>query len=139
MVGHPRPDGEYPDLTQGLSFGTVNVALPSMMTNLQAELATIQRVITAFMVMRTVVMPMAGWVAAVLGTRTFYLILRHDSRQEICALAVGTVPHVGHHRGSLSRGWFYSAQTPIQDTRSTALKHLQHFHHLHLVCATMST
>ena len=69
-------------LTQGLSFGTVNVALPSMMTNLQAELATIQWVITAFMVTRTVVMPMADWGATVLGTRTFYLILRHDSRHE---------------------------------------------------------
>ena len=61
-------------LTQGLSFGTVNIALPSMMTNLQAELETIQWVITAFMVTRTVVMPMVGWVAAVLGTRTFYLL-----------------------------------------------------------------
>jgi EmrB/QacA subfamily drug resistance transporter len=61
-------------LTQGLSFGTVNVALPSMMTNLQAEIETIQWVITAFMVTRTVAMPMVGWVAAVLGTRTFYLL-----------------------------------------------------------------
>lgn len=61
-------------LTQGLNFGTVNIALPSMMTSLQAEVETIQWVITAFMVTRTVVMPMVGWVTAVLGSRTFYLL-----------------------------------------------------------------
>jgi EmrB/QacA subfamily drug resistance transporter len=60
-------------LTQGLNFGTVNVALPSMMTNLRADIETIQWVITAFMITRTVVMPTVGWVAAVAGTRTFYL------------------------------------------------------------------
>jgi MFS family permease len=60
-------------LTQGLNFGTVNVALPSMMTSLQAEVDTIHWVITAFMITRTVVMPMVGWLAAVAGSRTFYL------------------------------------------------------------------
>jgi len=35
------------------------------------------------------------------------------------------VQHVHNHRGSLSHGWFCSAQTPRQDSRSTALKHLQ--------------
>src|ERR671919_479246 len=60
-------------LTQGLNFGTVNVALPSMMTNLRADVETIQWVITAFMVTRTVVMPTVGWVAAVAGPRNFYL------------------------------------------------------------------
>jgi len=76
-------------LTQGLSFGTVNIALPSMMTNLQAELETIQWVITAFMVTRTVVMPMVGWVAAVLGTRTFYLLclLIYIVGSVLCGLA----------------------------------------------------
>ncbi len=47
-------------LTQGLNFGTVNVALPSMMTSMQAEVDTIQWVITSFMITRTVVMPMVG-------------------------------------------------------------------------------
>ena len=60
-------------LTQGLNFGTVNVALPSMMTNLRADVETIQWVITAFMVTRTVVMPTVGWVSAVAGPRSFYL------------------------------------------------------------------
>jgi MFS transporter, DHA2 family, multidrug resistance protein len=61
-------------LTQGLNFGTLNVALPSMMTNLRADVETIQWVVTSFMVTRTVVMPTIGWVAAVAGSRTFYLV-----------------------------------------------------------------
>lgn len=76
-------------LTQGLNFGTVNVALPSMMTSLQAEIDTIHWVITAFMVTRTVVMPMVGWVAAVVGTRTFYLmgLLIYIIGSILCGLA----------------------------------------------------
>ncbi|MBI3325241.1 MAG: DHA2 family efflux MFS transporter permease subunit [Nitrospinae bacterium] len=58
---------------QGLNFGTINVALPSMMTSLRADLETIQWIVTAFMITRTVVMPAVGWVAAVAGPRTFYL------------------------------------------------------------------
>jgi DHA2 family multidrug resistance protein len=61
-------------LTQGLNFGTVNVALPSMMTNLRADVETIQWVITSFMITRTVIMPTVGWVAAVAGPRSFYLM-----------------------------------------------------------------
>ena len=60
-------------LAQGLNFGTLNVALPSMMTAMRADIETIQWVVTAFMITRTVVMPMVGWVAAVTGARTFYL------------------------------------------------------------------
>ncbi|MGH8060181.1 MAG: DHA2 family efflux MFS transporter permease subunit, partial [Candidatus Entotheonellia bacterium] len=60
-------------LAQGLNFGTLNVALPSMMTALRADIETIQWVVTAFMITRTVVMPMVGWAAAVTGARTFYL------------------------------------------------------------------
>ena len=76
-------------LTQGLNFGTVNVALPSMMTNLQAEIDTIHWVITAFMVTRTVVMPMVGWVAAVFGPRNFYLggLLIYIIGSVLCGLA----------------------------------------------------
>lgn len=76
-------------LTQALNFGTVNVALPSMMTSLQAEIETIQWVITAFMITRTVVMPMVGWAAAVLGSRTFYLLclLIYIIGSVLCGLA----------------------------------------------------
>ncbi|MDQ3831948.1 MAG: DHA2 family efflux MFS transporter permease subunit, partial [Candidatus Tectomicrobia bacterium] len=61
-------------LTQGLNFGTLNVALPSMMTSLRADVETIQWVVTSFMVTRTVVMPTIGWVSAVAGPRNFYLM-----------------------------------------------------------------
>ena len=76
-------------LAQGLTFGTVNVALPSMMTALQAEIDTIQWIITAFMITRTVVMPMVGWVAAVLGPRTFYMLglLVYILGSVLCGLA----------------------------------------------------
>jgi EmrB/QacA subfamily drug resistance transporter len=60
-------------LTQGLNFGTLNVALPSMMTSLRADVETIQWVVTSFMITRTVIMPTVGWVAAVAGSRRFYL------------------------------------------------------------------
>lgn len=76
-------------LAQGLNFGTVNVALPSMMTSLQAEVETIQWVVTAFMVTRTVVMPTVGWVTAVIGPRTFYLtgLLIYILGSVLCGLA----------------------------------------------------
>src|ERR1700752_4159855 len=43
---------------------------------------------------------------------------------DIGPLAIGAVQHLHNHRCSLSHGWFCSAQTLIQDSRSTALKHL---------------
>src|SRR5262245_60220578 len=43
----------------------------------------------------------------------------------VAPLARGAVQHLHNHRCSLSHGWFWSAQTPIQDSKSTALKHLQ--------------
>ncbi len=43
---------------------------------------------------------------------------------DISPLTVWTMQHLGNHHGSLSHGWFCSAQTPMQDSRSTALKHL---------------
>ena len=66
-------------LTQGLNFGTVNVALPSMMTSLQAEVETIQWVVTSFMITHTVVMPTVGWVVAVLAYRDCYLAIACSS------------------------------------------------------------
>lgn len=76
-------------LAQGLSFGTINVALPSMMTSLQAELETIHWVVTAFMITRTVVMPTIGWITAVVGLRTFYLLglLLYILGSVLCGLA----------------------------------------------------
>jgi EmrB/QacA subfamily drug resistance transporter len=60
-------------LTNSLIMGTVNIALPSMMTNLRADVETIQWVVTIFMITRTVVMPLVGWLGAILGNRTLYV------------------------------------------------------------------
>src|SRR5215471_15927982 len=49
---------------------------------------------------------------------------RQTMLDDIGPLAIGAVQHLHNHRCSLSHGWFYSAQTLVQDSRSTALKHL---------------
>jgi integrase len=49
---------------------------------------------------------------------------RRTMPHTIRALAVGAVELLCYHCGSLSRGWFCAAQTPIKDSRSTDLKHL---------------
>lgn len=60
-------------LTTSVMFGSVNIALPTMMTSLRAEVNQIQWVLTAFMITRTVVMPTLGWVGGMLGNRRLYL------------------------------------------------------------------
>jgi DHA2 family multidrug resistance protein len=60
-------------LTTSVMGGTVNVALPTMMTSLRAEVHQIQWVLTAFMITRTVIMPTLGWVGGWLGNRRLYL------------------------------------------------------------------
>jgi hypothetical protein len=52
---------------------------------------------------------------------------RRAMAYNIGAVTVGAVKHLRDHRGSLSYGWFCSAQTPIKNSRSTDLKHLREF------------
>lgn len=61
-------------LTSSVMMGSVNVALPTMMTSLRAEVTDIQWVLTAYMIARTVVMPTLGWAGGRLGNRQLYLI-----------------------------------------------------------------
>lgn len=61
-------------LTNSIMMGSVNVALPTMMTSLRAEVNQIQWVLTSFMIARTVVMPTLGWAGGRLGNRQLYLI-----------------------------------------------------------------
>src|SRR2546425_1896563 len=49
---------------------------------------------------------------------------RQTMLDNIGLLAIGAVQHWRHHRCSLSHGWCCSAQTPREDSKSTALKHL---------------
>lgn len=60
-------------LTTSITGGTVNVALPTMMTTLRAEVDQIQWVLTAFMITRTVMMPTLGWAGGLVGDRRLYL------------------------------------------------------------------
>ena len=60
-------------LTTSVMGGTVNVALPTMMTSLRAEVNQIQWVLTAFMITRTVMMPTLSWAGGLLGNRRLYL------------------------------------------------------------------
>ena len=54
-------------------MGSINIAVPTMMTSLRAEVTEIQWVLTSFMIARTVVMPTLGWLGGRLGNRRLYL------------------------------------------------------------------
>ena len=60
-------------LTHSVMMGSINIAVPTMMTSLRADVAQIQWVLTAFMIARTVVMPTLGWLGGLLGNRRLYL------------------------------------------------------------------
>ena len=60
-------------LTHSVMMGSINIAVPAMMTSLRADLSQIQWVLTAFMIARTVVMPTLGWLGGLLGNRRLYL------------------------------------------------------------------
>ena len=70
-------------------MGSVNIALPNMMTNLRADVSQIQWVLTAFMVARTVVMPTLGWLGSRLGNRRLYLssLLVYLAASMLCGLS----------------------------------------------------
>src|SRR5438552_15905279 len=60
-------------LTHSVMMGSINIAVPTMMTSLRADLSQIQWVLTAFMIARTVVMPTLSWLGGLLGNRRLYL------------------------------------------------------------------
>ena len=76
-------------LTNSIMMGSVNVALPTMMTSLRAEVTQIQWVLTAFMIARTVVMPTLGWAGGRLGNRQLYLtsLSVYIAASMLCGLA----------------------------------------------------
>lgn len=76
-------------LTTSVMFGSVNVALPTMMTSLQAEVNQIQWVLTAFMITRTVMMPTLGWAGSLAGNRRLYLasLALYVAASMLCGLA----------------------------------------------------
>ncbi len=60
-------------LTNAVMMGSVNVAVPTMMTHLRADVTQIQWVLSAYLIARTVVMPTLGWIGGRLGNRRLYL------------------------------------------------------------------
>ena len=60
-------------LTNSVMMGSVNVAVPAMMTHLRADVTQIQWVLSAFMIARTIVMPTLGWIGGRVGNRRLYL------------------------------------------------------------------
>jgi DHA2 family multidrug resistance protein len=60
-------------LTNAVMMGSVNVAVPTMMTYLQADVTQIQWVLSSFMIARTVVQPTLGWIGGRVGNRRLYL------------------------------------------------------------------
>ena len=60
-------------LTHSVMMGSINIAVPSMMTSLRADVTQIQWVLTSFMIARTVVMPTLSWLGGLLGNRRLYL------------------------------------------------------------------
>jgi EmrB/QacA subfamily drug resistance transporter len=60
--------------TAGLSVTVVNLAFPKIMSNLRADLDTIQWIQTGYMIMQAVMMPSVGWLGARLGNRRLYLL-----------------------------------------------------------------
>jgi len=76
-------------LTHSIMMGSVNIALPTMMTSLRADVSQIQWVLTAFMVARTVVMPTLGWLGSRLGNRRLYLtsLIVYLAASMLCGLS----------------------------------------------------
>jgi MFS transporter, DHA2 family, multidrug resistance protein len=56
-----------------LNMTIVNVALTQMMGNLGATLDEINWVVTAYIVANVIVIPMAGWLSALLGRRNYFV------------------------------------------------------------------
>ncbi len=54
-------------------MGSIDIAVPTMMTNLRADVSEIQWVLTSFMIARTVVMPTLSWLGGLMGNRRLYL------------------------------------------------------------------
>jgi EmrB/QacA subfamily drug resistance transporter len=76
-------------LTHSVMMGSINVAVPSMMTSLRADVTQIQWVLSAFMIARTVVMPTLGWLGGLLGNRRLYLssLLIYLGASMLCGLS----------------------------------------------------
>lgn len=60
-------------LISAIDGTSVGIAIPSMMTNLRADLDHIQWVVTTYLLIQTLLMPMTGWLTALLGRRNLFV------------------------------------------------------------------
>jgi EmrB/QacA subfamily drug resistance transporter len=61
-------------LAVALSQGVLNVAIPSMMSSLSADLDRIQWVQTGYQLVQVLIIPAVGWLGARLGTKRLFLL-----------------------------------------------------------------
>ncbi len=61
--------------TQVFAGSSVNLAIPRMMATFGAELATAQWVATGFLLARTLIMPVLGWLGAYVGNRNLFVAI----------------------------------------------------------------
>ncbi|ETW99237.1 MAG: hypothetical protein ETSY1_15775 [Candidatus Entotheonella factor] len=61
--------------TQVFAGSSVNLAIPSIMATFGAELATAQWVATGFLLARTLIMPVLGWLGAYVGNRNLFVAI----------------------------------------------------------------
>lgn len=57
-----------------LPFYILPLALPKMITTLSSDLESMQWVLTGFMITRTLLVPMVGWLGAMIGNRGLFLM-----------------------------------------------------------------
>ncbi|MEE9146918.1 MAG: DHA2 family efflux MFS transporter permease subunit [Candidatus Tectomicrobia bacterium] len=61
--------------TQTFAGNSVNLAIPRLMAAFGADLATTQWVTTGFLIARTLVIPILGWLGAVMGNRNLFVAI----------------------------------------------------------------
>jgi EmrB/QacA subfamily drug resistance transporter len=60
-------------LISAIDSTSVGIAIPSMMVNLRADLDQIQWIVTAYLIIQTLIMPMAGWLTGLVGSRNLFV------------------------------------------------------------------
>ncbi len=60
-------------LISAIDATSVGIAIPSMMTTMRADLDQIQWVLTTYLLIQTLLMPMTGWLTALLGRRNLFV------------------------------------------------------------------
>ncbi|MGE3538013.1 MAG: DHA2 family efflux MFS transporter permease subunit [Candidatus Tectimicrobiota bacterium] len=76
-------------LISAIDSTSVGIAIPSMMTDLRADLDHIQWVVTTYLLMQTLLMPMTGWLTALVGRRNLFVasLVLFNFGTVLCSLA----------------------------------------------------